>query len=57
MEMRWEGSAFNLTLLDFSVTFDTIDYDILWNRLQELEVEGTLLGWFIFSSEIIFNQY
>ena len=40
------GKAVNLILLDFSETFDTIDYNIIFNCLSDrFGVDGTLLMW------------
>ena len=34
-------------LLDVSAAFDTLDHNILINRLTSIEISGTTLDWFI----------
>ena len=41
------GDSALLLLLDLSAAFDTIDFNILRNRLVEVNVTGTVLNWFI----------
>ena len=40
-------SPIQLLLLDLSAEFDTLDHDILTNRLREIDVDGIVLSWLI----------
>ena len=41
------GSPIQLLLLDISAAFDTLDHDILTNRLRDIGVDGITLSWLI----------
>lgn len=41
------GLVPTLVLLDLSATFDTIDHNIIWQRLESvIGIKQTALGWF-----------
>ncbi len=41
-----QKKAVLLVMLDLSAAFDTVSYDCLLSRLQEVGVKGTVLQWF-----------
>ncbi|CAI5768693.1 Hypothetical predicted protein [Podarcis lilfordi] len=48
-DLQWardKGESCFLVLLDFSVAFDTINHDILLDRLEGLGAGGTVIQWF-----------
>ena len=52
-----KGRVTTLTLLDLSAAFDTIDHDILFNRLDSwFGITGTALHWFEFYLSNRFQQ-
>ena len=48
--------AVSLVLLDLSVAFDTIDYEMLLDRLSDIRVQGMAHKWFQSYLQILINQ-